>query len=54
MDYHDRIKSTPNSALNMRVSLNFLNSLILPILAFVITNYADMVGAIQKLLNRNP
>lgn len=51
MDYHDRIKSTPNSALNLRVSLNFLNSLILPILAFVVTNYADMVSAIDKLLH---
>jgi hypothetical protein len=46
MDYHDRIKSTPNSALNLRVSLNFLNSLLLPILAFVLANYSDVVQAI--------
>src|SRR6266498_4705064 len=38
MDYHDRIKSTPNSALNFRASLNFLNSLLLPILAFILAN----------------
>jgi hypothetical protein len=34
MNYHDRIKSTPNSALDLRTGLNFLNSLILPILGF--------------------
>ena len=38
MDYHDRIKATPNSALNFRSSLNFLNSLLLPILAFILAN----------------
>jgi hypothetical protein len=38
MDYHDRIKATPNSALNFRASLNFLNSLLLPILAFILAN----------------
>lgn len=46
MDYHDRIKDTPNSALNFRASLNFLNSLLLPIVAFVIAN----LEAVQKLL----
>ena len=29
MDYHDRIKGTKNSALDLRSSLNFLNSLLL-------------------------
>ncbi len=52
MDYHDRIKSTPNSALNFRASLNFLNSLLLPVIAFVIANGADVVDAIRKFLNR--
>ncbi len=46
MDYHDRIKSTPNSALNVRVSLNFVNSLLLPILAFILANFNDVVKAI--------
>ena len=45
MDYHDRIKSTPNSALNFRASLNFLNSLLLPILAFILANL-DKVTAV--------
>jgi hypothetical protein len=44
MDYHDRIKATPNSALNFRSSLNFLNSLLLPILAFVIANLKEVVN----------
>jgi len=38
MDYHDRIKATPNSSLNFRSSLNFLNSLLLPLLAFILAN----------------
>ena len=29
IDYHNQIKNTPNSALNIRASLNFLNSLLL-------------------------
>ncbi len=38
MDYHDRIKATPNSALNFRAGLGFLNSLLLPLIAFVLAN----------------
>jgi len=45
MDYHDRIKATPNSALNFRASLNFLNSLLLPLLAFILANL-DTVMAV--------
>lgn len=48
MDYHDRIGNTPNSALNFRSSLNFLNSLLLPILAFLIGNLKDVIGFFQK------
>jgi hypothetical protein len=51
MDYHDRIKATPNSALNFRASLNFLNSLLLPVVAFVIANGADVAAAIRRLFN---
>ena len=47
MNYHDRIKATPNSALNFRASLNFLNSLLLPILAFVATNVKDIAKFIR-------
>ncbi len=38
MDYHDRIKATKNSALDLRAGLNFLNSLLLPVFAFIIAN----------------
>jgi hypothetical protein len=44
MDYHDRIRDTPNSALNFRAGLNFLNSLLLPVLAFVAANLRDVVN----------
>jgi hypothetical protein len=52
MDYHDRIKSTPNSALNFRASLNFLNSLLLPVLAFVLANLDKVVDVINKFMNK--
>lgn len=38
IDYYDRIKMTPNSALNLRAGLSFLNSLLLPLLAFILGN----------------
>jgi hypothetical protein len=44
MDYHDRIEATPNSALNFRSGLNFLNSLLLPVLAFLIGNLKDVIS----------
>ena len=39
MDYYDRIKATPKSALDIRAGLNFLNSLLIPLLAFVLANF---------------
>ncbi len=47
MDYHDRIQGTPNSALNFRAGLNFLNSLLLPILAFVFANLKDVINILK-------
>jgi len=38
MDYHDRIRATRNSALDFRAGFNFLNSLLLPLLAFLLAN----------------
>jgi hypothetical protein len=43
MDYHDRIKATRNSALDLRAGLNFLNSLLLPLLAFVLANLKEVL-----------
>jgi hypothetical protein len=48
MDYHDRIDATPNSALNFRSSLNFLNSLLLPVLAFLIGNLKDVISFFKQ------
>jgi len=52
MDYHDRIKATPNSALNLRASLNFLNSLLLPVLAFIAANIEDVTTAIKGIIKK--
>ena len=49
MDYHDRIKATPNSALNFRASLNFLNSLLLPILAFILANLDKVLDVVRNV-----
>jgi hypothetical protein len=38
MDYHDRVKATRDSALDFRTYLSFFNSLLLPLLAFLIGN----------------
>lgn len=44
MEYHNQILKTPNSALNIRASLNFLNSLLLPVLAFVLANLDKLLA----------
>ncbi|MDX1377640.1 MAG: hypothetical protein R3307_02235 [Anaerolineales bacterium] len=54
MNYHDRIKATPNSALNIRASLNFLNSLLLPVLAFVLTNLDIVNKLLGNAVTSNP
>jgi hypothetical protein len=38
MDYHDRIEATRSSALNLRTALDFINSLLLPLVAFILAN----------------
>jgi hypothetical protein len=43
LNYHDRIKGTPNSALNLRAALNFLTSLLFPIIALILTNYEQIM-----------
>ncbi len=44
MDYHDRVKATRNSALDIRSGLNFINSLLLPLLAFLLANLGEIVA----------
>jgi len=47
MDFHDRIKATRNSALDLRAGLNFLNSLLLPLLAFLLANLDKVLALFQ-------
>ncbi len=44
MDYHDRIQGTRESALNLRAGLNFLNSLLLPLFAFILGNLEQVLA----------
>ena len=44
MDYHDRIKATRDSALDLRAALNFLNSLLIPLLALILANLDKVLG----------
>ena len=50
MDYHDRVKATRDSALDFRAYLSFFNSLLLPLLAFILGN----LDLVFKLFGRNP
>lgn len=47
MDYHNRIKATRDSALDLRAALNFLNSLLLPLLAFLLANLGKVLEAFR-------
>lgn len=38
MDYHDRIRATPNSTITFQSGLIFLNQLLLPLLGFLLAN----------------
>ena len=40
MGYHDRIEKLPDSAFNLKVGLDFINSLLLPLFGFVIGNWS--------------
>ena len=50
MDYHDRVKRTRNSAIDLGATLNFINSLLLPLLAFLIGN----LNLVLSLFKRQP
>jgi len=50
MDYHDRVKATRDSALDFRTYLSFINSLLLPLLAFIVGN----LDFVFRLFGRNP
>ena len=50
MDYHDRVKATRDSALDFRTYLSFINSLLLPLLAFLLGN----LDLVLSLFARKP
>ena len=43
MDYHERIRATPNSNLNLQSLGNFLNQLALPLLGFLLANIDTVI-----------
>ena len=48
LDYHERINKTRFSALDFRAYLNFINSLLLPLLAFVLGNLDKLTNLFSK------
>lgn len=50
MDYHDRVKATRNSALDLNTTLHFINSLLLPLIAFLLGN----LDVVLKFFARTP
>lgn len=50
MDFHDRVKVTRNSAIDSRTVFNFINSLLLPLLAFLLGN----LDKVLLLFSRKP
>jgi hypothetical protein len=44
MDYHDRIMGARSLALDVRTGLNLLNSLLLPLLAFLVSNLRNVLA----------
>jgi len=50
LDYHDRVRATRNSAIDLSAILGFINSLLLPLLAFLLGN----LDAVLKLFARKP
>jgi hypothetical protein len=46
---HDKVKSTPDSALNIKSFLEFLNSLFLPTIGVLITSAEDILNFIKPL-----
>jgi len=44
LDYHNKVRATRNSALNVEAGLNLFNSLLLPVLAFVLGNLDKVIA----------
>jgi hypothetical protein len=50
LDYHERVRSRRNSALDLGSWLNFLNSLLLPLIAFIVGN----IDTLLRLFSGKP
>jgi hypothetical protein len=46
-DYHDRLLKTRNSFLDFRGVINFISTLLIPLLAFIIANYEEILTLIN-------
>ena len=44
MNYHERIRVTPNSSLDLKAVLNFINQLTLPFIGFLIANFETVIS----------
>ena len=56
MDYHDRVKATKNAAFDLRAGLDFLNSLLLPVVGFFIgkIDLNTIAGIFKNIKSRLP
>ncbi len=43
MDYHDRVRTTRSSALDVRTGLNFLQSLLLPVIGLLLAYTREII-----------
>ncbi len=48
MDYHDRIRTTRNSAFDVRAGLSFLQSLLLPVFGLLLTSVQDIIEILKE------
>jgi hypothetical protein len=53
LDYHNRIRTTRNSALNIRAGLSLLQSLLLPLLGLLLANIKGIINLLAELLVDN-
>ncbi len=49
LDYHNRIRTTRNSALDVRAGLSLLQSLLLPVIGLLLANLLDVFEFLSKL-----
>jgi hypothetical protein len=53
-DYHDRIKGTRSSVLDVKGIVNLVNTLLIPTVAFLLANRSAIVQAVSELTGRVP